>query len=150
MSAEQVFEFHLFSVTEKHCKFFVQVIHAFQLFAFGQPCDFSCCIWLFSLCRCLCNEVRNLTGSIICCWYDSQLSSLIFSTNLAFRLNNSSPRSAREPCFARVFPGLQYHHYALSKARRCLRHNLCSQSYGSKSLQQDLRYEISSYWRFNV
>jgi hypothetical protein len=27
-----------------------------------------------------------------------------------------------------------YGYYALSKVRRCLRHNLCSQPYGSKSL----------------
>jgi hypothetical protein len=36
MSAELVFEFHVFFVEEKICQFFLQVMHVFQDFAFGQ------------------------------------------------------------------------------------------------------------------
>jgi hypothetical protein len=37
-----------------------------------------------------------------------------------------------EHCYTVI--GEQWGRYALSKVRRCLRHNLCSQPYGSKSL----------------
>jgi hypothetical protein len=42
--------------------------------------------------------------------------------------------------------------YPLSKVRRCLRHNCVANLMEVKVLyvQQDLRYEISSYWPFNV
>jgi hypothetical protein len=34
--AEQVFEFHLSFLAEKHCQFFMEVLHMFQDFAFEQ------------------------------------------------------------------------------------------------------------------
>jgi hypothetical protein len=39
----------------------------------------------------------------------------------------------------------EYPRYALSKVRKCLRHNLCSQPYGSKSL---VRSTGSAVWNF--